>query len=115
MQAGIVVYQRNGSTLAGKWTHQNVNGVAQQEVVHDVAPGAWEGDWPVEIFQNGTRIFEGRLSSVRLGEGLKLTWKDGANEFQGVGFIINDDMIAASLSRSLRRKPGPSWDGNDRD
>jgi hypothetical protein len=47
MQAGIILCQRNGSSLLGKWTPERVNGIMQQEIVHDVAPGAWEGAWRV--------------------------------------------------------------------
>jgi hypothetical protein len=26
-----------------------------------------------------------------------LAWKDGKNEFEGIGIVINDDMLAASF------------------
>jgi hypothetical protein len=97
VQAGIIVYRRNGASLVGQWTHENVNGISQKEIVHDVTHGTWEGDWPVEIFKDGVRIFEGRLSSIKLGDCLKLTWKSDSSEFQGVGYAIDDETAAASF------------------
>jgi hypothetical protein len=107
LQAGIIIYQRSGTSLIGKWTHANVLGISQKEIVHDVPPGSWEGDWPVEIFQDDARIFQGRLSSIKFGDGLKLTWKNDTSEFQGVGYAIDDDMAAASFEpvTSTQEKP----------
>ena len=43
VQAGIIIYRRSGTSLVGKWTHENVAGIFQKEIVRDVAPGTWEG------------------------------------------------------------------------
>jgi hypothetical protein len=97
MQAGIVIYRRSGTSLVGKWTHESVNGISQREIVHDVLPGTWEGDWPVEIYKDDAAIFQGRLSSVKFGDCLKLTWKNDESEFQGVGYAIDAEMVAATF------------------
>jgi hypothetical protein len=97
VQAGIVMYRRSGTSLVGKWTHESVDGISQKEIVHDVSPGAWEGDWPVEVFKGDALIFQGRLSSIKLGDCLKLTWKNDSSEFQGVGYVIDDETAAASF------------------
>lgn len=91
------MYRRSGTSRAGKWTHESVDGISQKEIVHDVPLGTWEGDWPVEVFKGDALIFQGRLSSIKLGDCLKLTWKNDSGEFQGVGYVIDDEMAAASF------------------
>jgi hypothetical protein len=103
MQSGIVVYRRNGTTLEGRWAHENTGAVLAKEIVSDVPIGACEGDWPVKIFigNDDTLLFTGRLSSTRLGDCLKLTWQgnfvDGnkPGAFQGLGQQIDGELIAA--------------------
>ena len=74
MKAGIVIYRRSGASFVGKWTHEDVKGVFFKEIVHDVPADTWEGDWPVEVFQGDELLLQGRLSSAKLGDCLKLVW-----------------------------------------
>ena len=103
MQAGIVVYQRQGNQLVGRWSHQNNNGVLADEIVHDVAPGAVEGDWPVEIFEpNGKLQFTGRLNSSKWGDCVKLSWTGSLSNgtsasFEGIGTASGADILSATF------------------
>ena len=102
MKSGIVVYRRNGTTLEGRWAHTDFGGMLAKEIVSDVPVGAYEGDWPVEIFQpSGKPFFTGRLRSTRLGDCLKLTWQgsfvsnNSRGTFEGLGQQIDGELIAA--------------------
>ncbi|MER9227041.1 hypothetical protein NKI39_15645 [Mesorhizobium sp. M0664] len=103
MKAGIVIYKRVGTLLVGKWAHEDSLGLFSEEIVRDVQLGTWEGDWPVEIFQERKLIFRGRLNSVKLGDCLKLKWQQepdsdgGARIFQGIGYAIDAETVAASF------------------
>ena len=73
MHSGIVYYHRKDRTLVGKWTHRDIGGLLADEVVRDVAPGATEGLWPVDInAPNGDLMFTGTFSSKRLGEAIQI-------------------------------------------
>jgi hypothetical protein len=103
MQAGIVVYQRQGNQLVGLWSHEEIGGAPASEIVHDVAPGPLEGDWPVEIFApGGAPYFTGRLSSTKLGSCVKLIWKGsflGGKPacFEGIGYASGADTLSATF------------------
>jgi hypothetical protein len=104
MQAGIVVYQRQGNQLVGQWSHEKTGGALANEIVHDVAPGPLEGDWPVEIFVPGGKLyFTGRLSSSKLGSCVKLIWEgsfvdDGKpGRFEGIGYASGADVLSATF------------------
>jgi hypothetical protein len=76
MNAGIVIYRRQGTSLAGQWTHEQIGGALATELVSDVPPGPLTGTWPVQIFNpDGSLEFTGRLRSVGLGSSLSLTWE----------------------------------------
>jgi hypothetical protein len=99
MNAGIVVYQRSGGSLVGKWTHDRVGGVFHREIVEDVADDTWVGDWPVEVFQGDQTIFKGRLRSAKLGDAFELAWQkeDGTVAFQGIGCALDAQMLVGSF------------------
>jgi hypothetical protein len=106
MQAGIVVYQRKGNQLVGQWSHEKIEGALANEIVHDVAPGALEGDWPVEIFApDGSLYFTGRLSSAKWGGCVKLSWQgsflaDGTSaRFEGIGYASGPDLLSATFEQ----------------
>lgn len=106
MQAGIVVYQRKGNQLVGQWSHEKTGGALASEIVHDVAPGALEGDWPVEIFDPlGKPYFTGRLNSSKWGGCVRLTWQgnfldDGKSaRFEGIGYASGADMLSATFEQ----------------
>ena len=101
MEAGIVVYQRQGNQLVGKWSHEKTNGKLADQIVRDVAPGPLEGDWPVEIYiQPNVLYFTGHLHSSKLGDCVKLVWqgnfkKDGTpGRFEGIGYEYGDLLSA---------------------
>jgi hypothetical protein len=98
------LYQRQGNQLVGRWSHELNDGVLANEIVHDVAPGALEGDWPVEIFKpDGKPYFTGRLNSSKWGDCLKLAWKGSflANgtsaSFEGIGYASGPDTLSATF------------------
>ena len=102
MEAGIVVYKRSAGSLIGKWAHEKTGGMLSREIVRDVAKGAWEGLWPVEIFAGDDLFFQGTLRSVKFGDCLKLTWrgkfKDGSvHTYQGIGYVIDAETAAATF------------------
>jgi mannose-6-phosphate isomerase-like protein (cupin superfamily) len=106
MHSGIIYYLRKERTLVGKWTHQDIGGLLADEIVRDVAPGATEGLWPVDInAPNGDLMFTGQLSSRKLGESLLLEWSGILVEqqtparFIGIGICLNDDLIVASFEQ----------------
>jgi hypothetical protein len=107
MKAGIVVYRRSGTSLAGEWAHADTGGVLAKETVHDVRADTWEGDWPVEILTpDGQLLFAGRLNSVRLGDCLRLAWQGNflqdnkPGTFQGLGRALGDDLMVASFEQT---------------
>ena len=111
MQAGIVIYRRHGNQLVGQWSHADepIGGMLANEIVHDVAPNALEGDWPVEIFAppapGGPIYFTGRLRASKLGDCVKLVWegtfvKDGAPaRFEGIGLASGPDLLSATFEK----------------
>jgi hypothetical protein len=111
MQAGIVVYQRKGDQLVGRWSHEKTGGALADEIVHDVAAGALEGDWAVEIFDPlGKPYFTGRLNSSKLGGCVKLIWDgsfvDGGKSarFEGIGYASGADVLSATFEQ-ITAKP----------
>ena len=117
MEAGIVVYQRQGNQLVGQWSHENEDGKLAKEIVHDVAPGSLEGDWPVEIFKHtGELFYSGRLHSSKFGDCLKLVWEGkltngGPLRFEGIGYA-HGDLVSATFELvklpSLHRRTAPN-------
>src|SRR5262245_60525604 len=113
MQAGIVVYRRLGNQLVGQWSHEKTGGSLANEIVHEVAPNALEGDWPVEIFlppaPTGEIYFTGRLRSSNLGDCVKLVWegnfvKDGKPaRFEGIGMASGPDLLMATFEEITTR------------
>jgi hypothetical protein len=105
MKAGIVVYRRGDGLLIGQWAHQNTGGLLASEVVHDVSPGDWQGNWPVDISLGGEPFFKGRLNTEKFGDCLMLTWrvqlvKDGSDRtYQGIGYAIDNETMAASFEQ----------------
>ena len=107
MHAGLVIYNREGASLAGHWSHENRGGMLAKETVDQVSAGALVGDWPVKTFSPDDRLlFSGRLKSVALGSSLKLTWTgnlEEANEpaeFEGLGYQVSDDLMVATFERT---------------
>ena len=105
INAGIVIYRRDGTSLSGQWTHQKIGGVLAKELVHGVSPGSMVGTWPVEVFApDGSQYFTGSLQSVSLGNSLILTWNgamvnapETPAEFVGIGNQIDNDLMVASF------------------
>jgi len=106
MQAGIAVYQRQGDQLVGQWSHEDIGGALADEIVHGVAAGALEGEWPVDIFApTGEIFFRGRLRSTKFGKCLRLEWEgsfvnDGAAaRFEGIGHQSGSDFLSATFEQ----------------
>jgi hypothetical protein len=105
INAGIVIYRRDGTSLSGQWTHQNTGGVLAKEMVHDVSPGPLVGNWPVEVFApDGSQYFTGSLQSESLGASLTLTWTGAMvnapqqpTQFVSIGYQIGSDLMVASF------------------
>jgi len=101
--AGMVVYRREGNELVGKWCHQTTGGMLAREVVSGVAPGAVEGQWPVQIFNtDNSPMYSGTLKSQRLSDGLKLEWNGtfangSTGKFIGIGQILNSDLLVGTF------------------
>jgi hypothetical protein len=103
MQSGIVYYQRVGTSLVGKWSHEKINGVLADEVIQNVPAGSVEGLWPVEISMPGAGlIFKGQITISRFGESLRFEWsgtdltKNTSAHYIGIG-IASGDLIFASF------------------
>jgi len=103
MQAGIVVYQRQGNQLVGQWSHESRGGKLMKEIVDDVAPGPLEGEWPVKIFDEAGELeYTGRLQSSKLGDCVKLVWEGNfvknktSLRFEGIGYAYGD-LLSASF------------------
>jgi hypothetical protein len=102
MKAGIVIYRRDGSSLSGQWTHQDIGGLLAKELVQNVPSGPMVGNWPVQVSApDGSVIFTGWLQAATLGKSLLLTWDEtmagGQPKFVGLGYQINDDLMVASF------------------
>ena len=110
INAGIVIYRRDGTSLSGQWTHQEIGGVFAKELVHGVSPGPMVGAWSVEVFApDGSRYFTGSLKSVGLGKSQILTWNgamanapDKPVEFVGIGYQIDNDLMVASFEPATK-------------
>jgi hypothetical protein len=114
MEAGIVVYRRQGNELHGRWSHSNESGKLAVERIVGVEPGALTGNWPVEIREpDGRRLFSGYVESVPFGQCFKLTWrgslfKTGAEvTFEGIGIALDQDTLCSSFEL-VRPKATPT-------
>jgi hypothetical protein len=105
MQAGIVVYQRQGNQLVGLWSHEDTKGALADEIVRNVPDGVLEGDWPVDIFAPGGELFfAGHLRTEKFGDCLKLVWEGKfldsgqPGRFEGIGHA-RGDLLSATFEK----------------
>jgi uncharacterized protein (TIGR02246 family) len=112
--AGIVNYKisKDGS-LAGRWTHQDIQGKTATERAWGGTPGKLAGRYDVEIrFPDGQKIFEGSLAITPFGEAYALAWtgrqllpEPRDARFTGIGTLENSDTLVATFQEEVM----PTW------
>jgi len=102
--AGIVIYDRKGTDLEGRWTHEDSKGHFAREVVFGVPKDRFVGSWKVDIYRpNGPLFWTGGLTSDELGEAFSLRWEGAfiesgdASSYIGVGVELPDGTIVATF------------------
>lgn len=104
MVAGLVIYDRKGNDLEGRWTHQNLQGNFAREVVYDVQKDSFVGAWKVDIYvPDGALFWAGELTCERPGEAVSLRWEGAFAEtgkrssYVGIGDELPNGTIVATF------------------